>query len=159
VTEHKKYLSAEAHGTATGSWALVFLEESLLSLARRLIEEDQHSTAIVVAHVACEAAVTRALNKSLVDRDQADLAEPMLGAMNGHALVNKQNRDLYTALTGDASITSQAFWKDYHRSIEWRNHVVHSGKVYGRAEAEGCVSAATEFVSHVHEAVGIRNGA
>jgi hypothetical protein len=154
-------VSGEAHATSTvsGSATLIYLEESLLRLAERLIDEDQPSSAIVIAHVACEAAVTRCLARLLAARGVEDLSESVMRAMNGHSLVSTGNKALYRALTGDDSITKVPFWKAYHESAEWRNQIVHNGKVYGRPDAVKCIDAARGFVAHVHEQVGVSTGA
>ena len=153
-------VSGEVHVTSgvAGSASLIYLENSLLGLAAKLVEEEQPSMAIVVAHVACEAAVTRCMTKLFATRGADDLAEPVLNLMNGHTLIGSDNRALYRALTGDEDLTKQSFWKPYQRSIEWRNQIVHNGRVYGRPDAEVCVKAATEFVAHVQGSAGIDSG-
>ena len=113
--------------------------------------EDESSTAIVVAHVACEAAVTRCIGRQLSHRGNEDLVAPVLDAMSGHALLGRANRTLYRALTGDEELTKQAFWKPYKSSVEQRNQIVHSGSVYGRSDAEECLEAATAFVAYLRE--------
>ena len=59
----------------SGSGSVIFVEDSLLRLAKRLIEEGQTSAAIVVTHVACEAAVTRCLEVQFSKRGVGDIAE------------------------------------------------------------------------------------
>ena len=145
--------------SVSGSATVIYLEESLLRLSARLIEEDQASSAIVIAHVACEAAVTRCLTLMFTARGVDDLAESVMRAMNGHSLVSTSNKALYRSLTGDDEITKQPFWKAYHESAEWRNQIVHNGRVYGRPDAERCVDAARAFVSHIHEHAGVAAGA
>jgi hypothetical protein len=152
----KHWLSGESHISfdATGSLTLIYVEDSLLRLAAKLVAEEQAPGAIVIAHVACEAAVTRCISKALAARGAENWAEPVLGVMTGHSLVGTANRTLFEAFLDD-DITEQPFWKMYRQSATWRNQIVHNGRVYGRAEAEECVEAAVAFVAHVHQRAGI----
>ena len=79
--------------------------------------------------------------------------------MNGHSLASKGNRALYKAVSGDNGITDEPFWKPYCKSAEWRNKIVHYGQVYGRTDAEECLTAANGFVEHVHKRAGLGTAA
>lgn len=120
----------------------------LLNEAQDLIARRQFGIAVVVAHMACEVAVERALSATFATRSIEYLEKPVRAFLNGYSLHNERLRNLYTALTGDA-IHDEPFWAQYTESAKRRNHVVHQGRTATEVEAHNSHEVATAFVNHV----------
>lgn len=122
--------------------------QKLLGVAEWLIEAEEHSIAVVVAHMACEVATDRTFTEAFKAKGIEYLGEPIENLLPGNNLGNDRIRRLYTALTGD-EIQQQPFWARFTKSATWRNKISHNGAVYGQAEAEASLAVAKEFVTHL----------
>jgi hypothetical protein len=120
----------------------------LLDEARDLIARRQHGIAVVVAHMACEVAVQRALSAAFVKRNIRDLEDSVSDFFSGYNLSNARLRAFYTALTGD-TIQDVPFWQAFKDSAARRNKIVHEGRTATEAEAQASTDAASRFVEHV----------
>jgi hypothetical protein len=122
--------------------------QALLTFARKLIDDDQFSIAVVVSHMACEIAAERSVSESFVKKGIQYLEDPVINLLNGYNFANDKTRELYTALTGD-EIQKQPFWQKFKESGTRRNHIIHWGRVVRKAEAEDSFKAASDFVAHL----------
>ena len=120
----------------------------LLREAQNLVARGQHGIAVVVAHMACEAAVQRALSAAFVKRNIGDLEESISQFFSGYNLGNDRLRAFYTALTGDR-IEGAQFWKAFKESVAHRNRIIHAGRTATEADAQASIDAARWFVEHV----------
>lgn len=139
-----------AIASVASRFVLISYPQALLTLGRRLIDDSQFGTAVVVSHMACEIAVERSLSESFAKKGIQDLKEPVVDLLNGYSLANEKIRKLYTALTGD-EIQQKPFWPKFTESAKRRNHIIHQGKIVGKVEAENSFSAATDFVAHLEK--------
>jgi hypothetical protein len=133
---------------ATGK--VISYPQTLLSIAKGLIDRGQFGIAIIVCHMACEVAVERALSASFAARGIADLEEPVEKLLNGFNLGNHRTRKLYTALTKD-QIEVATFWNDFTASAERRNKIIHRGATADKGEAEKSFKAASSLVGHLKQ--------
>jgi hypothetical protein len=124
--------------------------QRLLDVAKGLIDAEQYSIAVVVAHIACEVAADRAFTKAFAAKGIEDLEEPIGAYFSGSAISQDRNRKLYTALTGD-EIQKEPFWEPYKRSVIRRNGVAHKGAIVGKPDAEETFAVATAFVAHLEK--------
>lgn len=145
-------LSAEICATVhiTGSVELITYPQTLLATCKGFIEDGQYSISVVVAHMACEVSVERALSNAFVSKGLQYLAEPIMDFLNGYNLSNDRNRKLYNVLTGD-QIEERPFWQAFKESATRRNKIVHASKVIGQDEAQNSYRAARDFVSHIEQ--------
>lgn len=137
-----------ANATATAQLTTKTYPQILLSTAEDLLQQGKYGIAVVVAHMACEVATERSLSESFSQIQAAHLEAPVLAFMNGYSLAAEKNRDLYTALTGDA-IQQQPFWQEFKASASRRNKIMHEGLSVGAGEAQASISAARAFVNHL----------
>lgn len=146
--------SLEAHVTvhvsATTELTVVTYPQTLLATSKGLIDGGQFGISVVVAHMACEVSVERALSAAFASKALQYLEEPVLDFLNGYNLGNDRNRRLYTALTGD-QIKQQSFWAEFKASANRRNDIVHSSCIIDKTEAESSYSAASAFVAHLKQ--------
>lgn len=138
------------HVSATAELTAVTYPQILLATSKGLIDAGQFGISVVVAHMACEVSVERALSAAFASKGLQYLEEPVLDFLNGYNLGNDRNRKLYTALTGD-QIEQEGFWADFKASAIRRNHIVHNSSVVGKTEAESSYSAASAFVAHLKQ--------
>lgn len=136
------------HLTATAELTVVTYPQTLLAACKGLIDDGQYGISVVVAHMACEVSVERALSTAFASKGLQYLEDPVLDFLNGYNLGNDRNRKLYTALTSD-SIEQQAFWPAFKESATRRNNIVHGGKVVGQEDAQSSYEAASEFIAHL----------
>ncbi|MHB8994187.1 MAG: hypothetical protein ACYC63_02940 [Armatimonadota bacterium] len=122
--------------------------ERLLQVASVLIQDNELSIAVVVAHMACEMAVEHAVAETLKAPEMARFEKLFPTLFNGYGLNNEKNLKLYVALTGD-QIISTPFWTDYRSSAELRNKIIHIGRLASREQAEQAHDVATQLVAHV----------
>jgi DNA-directed RNA polymerase subunit RPC12/RpoP len=122
----------------------------LLDLAGKLIEEGKCGIAIVVAHMACELATEQSLSDAFARKGLGYLQRSVTGLLNGYNLANRNNRRLYTALTGDA-VQDTPFWTSFKESAGRRNGIVHGGgaKIVPKSDAEKSYKAANELLVHL----------
>lgn len=147
-------ISLEAHATnhSSGSAELtvVTYPQTLLATCRYLIDDGQYGISVVVAHMACEISVERALSTAFALKGLQYLEDPVLDFLNGYNLAFERNRKLYTALTGDR-IELQTFWSAFKESATRRNKIIHGGSHIVQAEAESSYRAASELISHLKQ--------
>jgi hypothetical protein len=136
------------HFSATAELTVVTYPQTLLATSKGLFDSGQFGISVVVAHMACEVSVERALSAAFASRGLQYLEYPVLEFLNGFNLGNDRTRKLYTALTGD-QIEQQRFWPDFKASAIRRNKVIHNGCIVGKAEAESSFTAASLFVAHL----------
>jgi len=122
--------------------------QKLLTLAQSLIDSEEHSVSIVVAHMACEVAVDRTFTKAYTAKGIEYLEEPLESFLPSNNLGNDGVRKLYTALTGD-EIQKQPFWSRFKESAARRNKISHNGATYDQSEAEASLAVVKEFVAHL----------
>jgi hypothetical protein len=75
--------------------------EKLLATAHDLIDKSEFSIAVVVAHMACEISVERAMLRAYKAKSIEYLEQAIKGLWLGYNLNNKRVRNLYNAVTGD----------------------------------------------------------
>jgi hypothetical protein len=119
--------------------------ERLIATAARLITDGEFSIAVVVAHMACEISVERALAREFVIKGIDYLEESVEDLLPGYNLANDRLRKLYNALTGK-EIEKQSFWPAFKESAHRRNQVVHEGSILIEAEAKASFKATSELV-------------
>jgi len=122
--------------------------EALLTKAQELIVKGDFSIAVVVAHMACEISVERAISRAFADRGIGYLEESVEELLPGYNLANESVRNLYNALTGD-QIQNQSFWKSFKESATRRNKAVHEGSIVVKADAETSHKAASDLVAYL----------
>lgn len=142
--------SVTVHVSVSAELTVVTYPAALLAASKSLISDGQPSIAVVVAHMACEVAVERALSAAFAAKRLQQLEEPVTDFMNGYNLANDRNRRLYTALTGDA-IEREPFWSAFVESASRRNKIMHEGRTASRAEAEASHQAAVSVVTHLKQ--------
>jgi hypothetical protein len=120
--------------------------EALLTTARGLIADEEFNVAVVVAHLACEIGVERALTRAFEEQDTAFLGESAEDMLPCYNLANDRVRHLYNAVTGN-EIQRQTFWPAFRDSATRRNQAVHEGRALTKAEAEASLKAATDLVA------------
>jgi hypothetical protein len=130
---------------ATVQSEVITYPRRLLRVARELIDQQEPSIAVVVAHMACEIAVERCLTVKGLDAASRE-------KLNGYNLAakNKKVRHLYTSLTGD-KIQSQAFWQDFKKSACRRNRIMHAGLIVGKSEADKSHRATRSLVAYLEK--------
>jgi hypothetical protein len=147
-----RLFSADLHVLASAKVSLqtetITYPDSLLSLARTLINEGRYSIAVIVAHMACEIATERSLSAAFATRGLQYLEAPVDELLNGYNLANERIRKLYIALTGD-EVETESFWQRFKESARRRNSIIHSGAIVGRAEAKESYKAAADLVAHL----------
>lgn len=143
-------VSLEAKISVSGSIQAIVITypQTLLSVARSLIDNGQSDIAVVVLHMACEVAVERTLSEAFVKKGIQYLEESIEALLNGYNLSSDRLRKLYTALTGDA-IEKQSFWPKFKESASRRNGIIHKGKIVSQAEAEESFKAVSELIVHL----------
>jgi len=122
--------------------------EKLLTAARDLIDKGEFSIAVVVAHMACEISVERALSRAFKAKGIDYLQQPIKELGFSYNLANDRVRKLYNAVTGD-EIQKQSFWKEFKASAERRNDAVHEGKIATKEEAEASFAAGSDLVAYL----------
>lgn len=145
-------LGAEISATLhiTGTVELITYPQTLLATCKGFIEDGQYSISVVVAHMACEVSVERALSNAFASKGLQHLAEPVMDFLNGYNLASDRNRKLYTALTDD-KIEEQPFWQAFKESATRRNEIIHASKVVGHDEAQSSYRATRDFVLHLKQ--------
>jgi len=128
---------------------VVRYEDSLLQLASRLVEQNEYGVAIVVAMMACEVAVQRALSVGFEAKHIEYLEKPILGCMNGYSLLDNRNREFFRAVTGETLRPTPPFWTSYVDAVELRNDIIHDGKTAATEQAVNAIEAATQMVEYL----------
>jgi hypothetical protein len=122
--------------------------EALLTTAKQLSDQGQYSVAVIVAHMACEVAVERALTRAFAARKITYLEGPVEAFLSGYNLNNERIRKLYNALARDA-IEAQPFWAPFKASADRRNSIMHGGHIATRPDAESSHKAASDLVAYL----------
>ena len=120
--------------------------EALLAIARGLIADEEFSVAVVVAHMACEISVERALSRAFAAKDTGFLGESAAELLPCYDLANDRVRSLYNAVTRK-EVQEQSFWPAFRDSATRRNQAVHEGRILTKAEAEASLKAASDLVA------------
>jgi hypothetical protein len=135
------------------SWAsataiVIPYPEALLTKAQELIVSGDFRIAVVVAHMACEISVERAISRAFAEKGIGYLEESVEELLPGYNLANCRVRNLYNALTGD-QIQKQSFWTSFKESATRRNKAVHEGRIVVKADAETSHKAASDLVAYL----------
>jgi hypothetical protein len=128
-------------------WPLLSYPRVLMNVARSLIDQDQFTIAVVVAHMACEVATEQMLSQSFSTKGLEYLKDSVTEFLNGYSLLNNRNRKFYVALTGD-EVHKAAFWSKFKESAKRRNKIMHEGLTVDKAEAEESYKAADDLLLH-----------
>jgi energy-converting hydrogenase Eha subunit C len=139
-------ISVSAKVTATR----VTYPNTLLAIARRLIDQGLFNIAIVTSHMACEVAAERAFDAAYAAKKLEPLGEAVDGLMNGNNLAKDKHRKLYNALTG-TELEKQSFWPQFKSASEKRNSIVHRGGHANKNEAEAALQGANELVTYLKQ--------
>jgi hypothetical protein len=123
--------------------------EELVDLAQRLTTEHHYGPAVLVAQMACEVAIGRAI-VSLLERHDVKADEWADTQTGGFSFLNAGVNALYRSLTG-VNVKKEDFWKEYEEHARLRNKVAHRGKEVIEAEAERSWKVAQHVVQHVEE--------
>jgi len=115
-----------------------------------MIAEGEFGVAVVVAHMACEISVERALSRAFEAKDTGFLGESVEEMLPCYNLTNDRVRNLYNAVTGK-EIQQQSFWHAFKESATRRNQAVHERRVLTKAEAEASYKAASDLVAFLKE--------
>jgi len=123
--------------------------QSLMTEARRLIDEGQFNLAVIVVHMACEIATEQKLSEAFTTKELQYLQEPVMDFLNGYNLAAPHNktRNLYVSLTGDEVHKCQ-FWSKFKKSATRRNQIIHKGARVDKAAAEESYKAADALLAH-----------
>jgi hypothetical protein len=134
-------------GLAVGPIVVTYAD-NLLATARRLFDNGDYSIAVVVAHMACEVAVERALAKAYTAKGVNYLEDAVGDLLPGYNLANDRVRKLYTALTGKDP-TGQGYWPAFKASATRRNRAVHEGTFATQADAQDTLNVTSAIVSYL----------
>lgn len=126
--------------------------EGLLEEVADLIERDKFTLAVVVAQMACEISVERALTRAFdskgVDEEIRNMITRML---TGRSITNPNVRKMYNTLTGKdvhKELEHLGIWKGLTNLAEWRNAAVHRGAIWTKTEADAALQTATALVQY-----------
>ena len=133
-----------------------YYHETLVSLAEELLKQKAFGVAVVVAHMACEIVVERAMTKAFAKRSIQDLEDRIMEFVPGYNLGNDRIRKLYTALTGD-KVGDEAFWQEFKDSSQRRNRSIHNGEQIAEADANRSVTVVRKFIEHVERVNSLRD--
>ncbi|MBW2640263.1 MAG: zinc ribbon domain-containing protein [Deltaproteobacteria bacterium] len=122
--------------------------EKLLATAKDLIGKGEFSIAVVVAHMACEVSVERAISRGFESKGIDYLQRSIDELLPSYNIANDKVKDLYNALTG-SKIQDQPFWQQFKESATRRNKAVHESKIATKAEGEDSFNAARKLVEYL----------
>jgi hypothetical protein len=111
--------------------------------------QGQYDAATVVAHAACEVAITAAMKRLIAGRSPGlqDALEGLIGN-NRYSLKNLKVAALWDALAED-ELRKADFWEGYLAHYDRRNGIVHAGKSVSRSQALDSIEVAQELCDHV----------
>jgi hypothetical protein len=122
--------------------------QSLMTEARRLIDDGQFNLAVIVVHMACEIATEQKLSEAFTTKGFLELQEQVMAFLNGYNLAaNNKIRKLYVSLTSDEVHKCQ-FWSKFKKSATRRNQIIHKGVRVDKAAAEESYQAADALLVH-----------
>jgi len=133
-------------GTATVT--VVPYEETLLGTARRMIDGGDFNIAVVVAHMACEVAVERALSRAWNSKGLSYLEGPVEDFLNGYNIAAPRLRNLHNALT-EKCIQNESFWDAFNQSAARRNAIIHRGVIVSQADSKASLDAARAVIAYL----------
>jgi hypothetical protein len=146
-----------AFGTGTFGGG-VPLQDALLGAARRLFDSGEYAAAVVAAQTASEVLMAGVLNEMGSGRIEQTLWDQVSEFVSSYNLWKKNTRlrGLYEALSGDADLGHQPFWKDgsLTRHVQRRHAIVHRGALATRKEAEDSIAVVEALIAHVQ---GVRS--
>jgi hypothetical protein len=92
-------LTASAHGRASATAVMIVIPyaETLLTKARELVASGDFAIATVVAHMACEIAVERAIARAFLSKGLDYLESAITALISGYNLANDRNRTIQCA--------------------------------------------------------------
>ena len=122
--------------------------EKLLATAEDLIEKGEFSIAVVVAHMACEVSVERAISREFESKGIEYLQLPIDKLLSSYNIANDRVKNIYNALTSD-KIQDQSFWQQFKESATRRNKAVHESMIATRGEGEASFDAARRLVEYL----------
>jgi hypothetical protein len=125
--------------------------EMLLAEAQDLKSRQQFSLAVVIAQMACEISVERAISKAFATKQVEYLEEAIGKLLPSRNITNDRVRKFYTALTDD-EIQTQTFWPGLTELAKLRNDAVHIGKFCTEQEAEASLKTAGLLVEYLKNA-------
>jgi hypothetical protein len=123
--------------------------DTLLATALNLIERNEFSVAVVVAHMACEVRVATAISSAFQAKGLTYLEEAILEFFQRYNLANERIRNIYSAITGN-EIQKQPFWHAFKESAKRRNEVIHAGLILRYSEAEASMKAVSELLAYLN---------
>ena len=131
------------------------LAEATKPFHRKLLDEAQHSLAsglnemtVVLSQAASEMCTEWAITALFVLRDDADLAESILGLFVVKDICSDRVHRVFGALSGD-SPNQQPFWAQLKSHRDRRNRVVHRGLKASSSEAAESLASVKEYVHHL----------
>jgi hypothetical protein len=125
----------------------------LVDVAVRLTEERHYGPALLVAQMACEVAIGRAIVSLLERRGYANASDWADTHYGRFSFLNSSIRALYFSLTA-VRVETETFWKEYEAHGRLRNKVAHRGKEVGEANARKSCDVARKVVHQVEEMLG-----
>ena len=111
--------------------------------------QGQYDAATVVAHAACEVAITAAMKRLITARNPGiqDALEGLIGN-NRYSLKDPRVAELWDALAEDR-LREADFWRRYLAHYDRRNGIVHAGRSVSRDQALCSIEVAQELCDHV----------
>ena len=88
---HSAHVTTAVGTSVSILWNVISYTDKLFDTARRLFHEGEYGIAVVVAHMACEVAVERALTKEFAARGLEYLEDAVTGMMSGYNLGNDRH--------------------------------------------------------------------
>jgi len=121
----------------------------VLVVARNFRDSNMDDVAVIMAQTACEVATEYFISQLLKHHKLPAVFEPWVkqgirraDIADGHVL------SLYRDLSGDDSITTEAFWEPYKRHVKARNGVVHQGVHVSKQQATESCDIALKLIRH-----------
>src|SRR5262249_44391457 len=121
---------------------------NLLSTAQRLFNSGDYSIAVVVAHIACEVAVERAMAQAYSAKGLNYLEDAVGDLLPGYNLATDRVRKLHTSLTAKDP-TTEGYWSGFKASSTRRNKVVHEDSIAPQSEARHTLNGTSALVSYL----------
>ena len=120
--------------TSTANLTVISYPQSLLNIASGLIAQRQFGISIVVCHMACEVAVSRAMAAAFSSSHLSHLEDAIGEFSNGYNVAHDKNRKLFDALTGN-KLGELTFWPKFKESATRRNSIIHESYIANEADA------------------------
>lgn len=133
--------------TATAYFDVIAYSRILLNEAQNLINAGQFDMAVVISHAACEIAMEQVLSNAIANKDIRYLEE-WLSEFLGKP-TNERAQRLLTVLTGKEIQGQQPLWREFKKSWNRRNDIVHRGVRVVKDEAEHSLKFCTDLVNYL----------